>query len=567
MRTPAEIKDIVIYLKDRLHANRLEQQRIDQEYFDDTFSVPMIQEPKSVHRTGLGAKLVNGPANHIITTNPQVFIQPKKQSKTDRVALVNDYQNHQLRKVLKQNPGMFRESVKNLLRRGEYWIHPVVNFDWEKTHKGVPVFYLVPDPMTVFGSDDEVDGIPSEVVVYYKRVPFIVKQRYEDWSDPKKGDDTNSKDRATEWVEYWTKDYRYFSADGESVLKGGVQENIMGVMPWVHRYSGFGKDSPDGKIEDLAVGRLRHVRALIEQATYINSDILSIISKFAHEGLDIKSVDPEVKVPALEAVQTKYNMGSGFSNIVPFGVEVKRAERIMPGQELFQFYDRLWERVNEESPPVMAGLPSGTSGRQENILGANQIRRFDSVVEAVEEGWATALDMGLQEMNNVGYLPVSLWGEEPESNEKRITAEDIDDCAPCTVALKTKDPIEDDAKAMTGRTLWKEGLFDHKTVLVEYFGKKPDEADAIIVRVQAEKILKEVPAVAQFLGEAALKDLGMEDALAALDEEVSQAKKAGVPQGEPRSGNIQTPTGMEMADVSLSQRGIRESPAPYTQGE
>ena len=120
---------------------------------------------------------------------------------------------------------------------------------------------------------------------------------------------------------------------------------------------------------------------------------------------------------------------------------------------------------------------------------------------------------------------------------------------------------------MTGRTLWKEGLFDHKTVLVEYFGKKPDEADAIIVRVQAEKILKEVPAVAQFLGEAALKDLGMEDALAALDEEVSQAKKAGVPQGEPRSGNIQTPTGMEMADVSLSQRGIRESPAPYTQGE
>ena len=576
MRTVQEIRDIKVYLKDRLHSARLEQQRIDQQYFDDSFEVALIKSPKVVHRIGLGAKLIGGPASHVITTNPQVTVLPKKENKQEQAKRVNALLNNWIRYyLLRQNPPPFRESVFNLLLRGEYWIHPVMNPNWKESG-GLPVYFLVPDPMTIFASLDESSGVPKELCMVYNRSPFLVKQCYSHWNDPKhKTDENEEKDRVTEWMEYWNKDVRYFEADEVPMLVDengkvsngdGIQENFMGVMPFIHGYSGFGKDSPEGKIEELVVGRLRHVRALMEQATYINSDILSIISKFAHERIDISIIDPTVSKEQGEAVQSAYNMGAGHANLLPYGIKVEAAERLLPGQELFQFYDRKWQHIHEEAPPVMSGLPSGTSGRQEDILGANQIRRFDSVVESVEEGWSKAFDMGLQILKKVGYLPITSLSQAPESNDIRITEEDINACAPCRLTLKTKDPIEDDRKLMAGRTLWKEGMIDHKTMLVQFAGYTPDEADEIIVKTQAEKIMREVPEVAQSLGQTAMKDLGMEEALAALDEQLGQVSKT-TKMDQSRSGNIKTPLGMEMADMALANRGTRTAPMPYTQGE
>lgn len=562
------IKERKEFLVDSFHSGRVAEQEKEQAFYDDTFAVDVIQSPQYLSRTGTAAWLIDGPTAHIITQNPQVFVNPIKNTDTGRESAnkVNSLLNHWVSRTLKQSPQPFREFVKKLLLRGEAWIHPIYDENWAGGDK-IPILFLIPDPLNIFASPVEEYGIPEEVVVVYERSPWLIKMKYPEWSNPKnKGE--KGKAETVEWFEYWRKDYRYFSADNEPVLKGGVQENILKTVPFIHAYSGFGDSSPDGKPETLALGRLRKVKDLLIQECAINSDIDSTIHKFAKPRIDL--IAPEGAEGVEDGIKETYDMGAGSMNILPFGTVLKEGERILPTQEAFQHFYNIRQRIAAEAPPIMSGLASGSSGRQEDIVGTHFIRRFDSIVEATEIAFAQALDMGKDFLKIVpGFLPITQFVE-VEGKGKKIFEGDLDSVTDCRIELKAADPIEDDRKLMAGRALKQENLIDWETFLVEYTGYTPERAAEIMEQTIADTVVMSNPILFQALAEKALENLGMHEQLERLREQTKQQEKmskglekptkGGEQGGEPRQFNAQSPEAREMVDMMLSQKGARRAP-------
>ncbi len=557
-------------LIDEYHSTRVAIQKQEQDYYDDTFPVDVIKEPQYLSRTGTASWLIDGPSSHIVTRNPQVFVRPKKNTDTARKSAdnVNALLNHWVQIILKQTPQPYKEFVKKLLLRGEAWIHPIYDEGWDKSSKKLPILFIIPDPINVFSSPTEED-----LVVWYQRTPWEIQMKYPDWTNPKNAGEKNNK-KNVDWFEYWTKEERYFEADGEPVLKGGIQENILKIIPYVHAYSGFGDTSPEGKPEFLTVGRLRKVKDLLIQECAINSDIDSTIHKFAKPKIDI--IIPAGSEFNEEEMKENYNMGAGSLNVLalPEGAKFGEDTRILPSQEAFQHFYNIRSRIAMEAPPIMAGLPSGSSGRQEDIVGAHFIRRFDSIIEATEVAFAKAMDMGRQMLEVVpGWLPITQWLELPDGSEKeiKVTKNDLGAVTDSRVTLKASDPIEDDRKLMSGRALKGENLIDWETFLVEYAGYTLERASEIIEQTIADMVIMQNPILFQALSEKALENLGMTEQLQRLQAQTQQQSQMsqglqstpvsqGPQGGEARQFNAQTQSARNMVDMQLTQRGVRRQP-------
>ena len=95
-------KDGGIYAKTRT------QQEIDKTYIDDTFEPP-IRHPHKVLRLGLGEEIVSAPAEQIVTSNPQAFVEAGNKDAALRISTVI---NGWIDVLRRQNPIPFKESVK-----------------------------------------------------------------------------------------------------------------------------------------------------------------------------------------------------------------------------------------------------------------------------------------------------------------------------------------------------------------------------------------------------------------------------------------------------------------------
>ena len=151
MRTLAEIQEVKTWLIDTYHSTRVKEQQEDDKYYWDTFSVEYIKPPYQRRYMGTGFRLVDVPANDILTSDPKVYVEAITESETAKANAVKRgiLLNHQARQLLKQNPQPYKEVIKNQLARGEAWIHPVNNSDYDRTN--LPILYAVPDPLVVFG--------------------------------------------------------------------------------------------------------------------------------------------------------------------------------------------------------------------------------------------------------------------------------------------------------------------------------------------------------------------------------------------------------------------------------
>ncbi len=78
MVTVNEIRELKEWLVNNYHSKRVTEQETDQKYIDDTFTVPYIKEAVNVVRTGKGYRMCSAPAEHIITSNPQLFRKQQK---------------------------------------------------------------------------------------------------------------------------------------------------------------------------------------------------------------------------------------------------------------------------------------------------------------------------------------------------------------------------------------------------------------------------------------------------------------------------------------------------------
>jgi len=321
----------------------------------------------------------------------------------------------------------------------------------------------------------------------------------------------------------------------------------------VHKLSGFGTSSPEAKPEEMIMGRLRKVRHLLERQCALVSDIDSVIHLFANESIDFKITDKTIDAPAggWDAWAKDYEIGIGLAHVIPYGIDVVRAEKIQPDQAVFQYYGAVNAELDREDPLVMAGIPMGEGGRQQQMVATDAIKRYETVSENTEYAFAVAMGMGLRLMDTL-----------PNLRPDGIHEGDINGNYRCRVELKASDPIEADRKAMLGSRLFQQGEIDLRTNLIEYQGKTPEDAEEIIIQMMVDKVTIQSPEIAQLIGMKAAQKMGMEDALLAIRQQNQGMQQMGGGGGRP--SEVQTEQGREMPDLSLEGKGARRPPVAYT---
>ncbi len=554
-----ELKDRFDYYKDQLYNLVRIQQTEDETYYRDTFEVPWIKKPLIVSRTGAGAELIDNPVAQLTSSVLKVTRPPVKDTagaKNSAISLTS-YLNYAIAQIMKQNPNLKLEHYKNQLLRGEAWIQILHDQNWAegKRGKGLPFRFLTRDPMVIFASPNEdEDGVPDEVFVYYERMPWKVKSLYTNWSNPEhRGEDNKTN---VNWMEHWTPTERYFEADGEAVLPD--DKNPYGLVPFVHKIASFGKSSDAGRMEDLIVGRLRRYRDLLKRDAASTSDIDSIIHIYADPVLNLLHTQPDIETP--KDFRENFVFGAGHINEIPFGIDVKRGVDMLPSTEVLQWNYKIAADLGRKVPGALLGMPSGASGRLQDMTYGAALGAYSVETANLENAVATAFGIALRIMAE--------WPDNlliPDD----IKHEDIGGNYDVVVELTNEDPIDRDRKIMAGRTMVTAGLISKRTFLIKYVGMTEDEAEEEIEETLAEAYMFQSPDIAELMQVRAAEKSGMAGDVQALKERRQALEKKvrqfplgaqiGSQGGEQRMGNIQTEQGQNEADISNTQGGIRST--------
>lgn len=560
-----EIRNLKTHYTNNLYDVTRKEQIVDQAYRDDTFTVDEVKGPHTIYRSGIGTRMVDAPAEQIVTSNPQVFVEVLKGSQDAGERISKLINKTWIPIIRRQSPNPFKESVKNKLCRGESYIYVCHNESWvtgDKIKEGLPVFFLIPDPMVIYGSPEEDEnGVPEKVVIFYERQYRDVIVRYPNWGNPENRDTQNGK---VEWFEYWDTGFKYFEADGEAVLPEDGQKNIYGFVPFGRKRSGFGRRSPDGELADLIVSDLRMSRDLIKEECIARSNIASVEHIFAHKPRTIISPGDinEEQVKNFEWGAYTLNV---LSNVVE-GTTLEEDKTGLPTPDMYTHLQSIKSDLVQRNPFLVSGAPQGSSGRQQMDAYTTAMRRYDTVIENTENEWATAFEMALKICKAVPTLM-------PEGLHKA----DLDVTIRLSVKLKASDPIEEDRLATLGDRLWAQGSgsIDLKTNLVQYQGKTGDEAEEIIVNLLVDKVTLQNPDVAQVMGMMFAEEAGMAKYLQEAQARAMQMEQQqkGLQDAPPKTttervkGETKTPLGNEMMDMALSNKGARQSPSRFTRGQ
>lgn len=568
----ADIRKLKDWYKRELYNKVREEQKTDQSYIDDTFGVPEVKSPHRVVRSGIGSRIVDAPAEQIITSNPQVFFDIVKGSKDVAVNLSKEV-NRWIDVLRLSNPNIFKEDVKNKLGRGESYIQVCHNESWVTStpkRQGLPVIFSIPDPMVIYGSPAEDNcgwipnaGVPNEVIVFYERQPEDVLARYPSWSNLNDAGKEGGKKRV-EWFEYHNKDIRYFEADGEPVLEGGIQKNIYGFTPFIRKYSGFGKRSPDGDLSHLIMSDIRRSRDLIKEECITRSDIASIHHLFAHKPWFLFLPTGE-EVSEDEIREMKF--GAYALNVLHLPEsqisKLELGETPLPSAEMYAYLAEITARIERRHPFIMAGFPFGTSGRQQDITQSTAMNAYYTIVENTENAFATAMEMALAICKKVPTL-------KPDG----LSKSDLETAFRCQVKLREVDPIEQDRLVTLGDRLWARGSgsIDLETNLIEFQGRTQADARKIIAKILADRLTLYNPDVAEVMAMAFADESGMERWLeeARNKRMMMEKQQKGLQEAMPATteervkGETETALGREMGTEAI--RGGRVPPERYTRG-
>lgn len=557
LESEASIKKLKARYVDEVYAETTKQQKEDDKYINDTFEASAVREPHKVLRLGIGHEIVNSPAEQIVTSNPQVFVKVLKRGKwveDEQSSRISAVFNGWVNVLRRQNPNPFKETVKNKLGRGENYIKLAHNQTYvtkDKKGYGLPIFFVIPDPMVIFGSPEEDDnGIPTKVIVFYERQLQDVVVRYPEWQRP-----PDKKERKTvEWFEYWDADTKHFEADGVVVLR---KPNIYKFSSYIRKYSGFGRRSPDGELANLIVSDIKNSRGLIEEICVMESDIASTMHLSAHKAKLILAAGKVNREQLQELHFGAYdiNVIDEIGDLSQFKID--DLPLVPPSLEAYQHLASLKADLRQRHPYIMAGFPMGTSGRQQGMSDVSAMRRYDTVVENTETEWATAFEQSLKICKAVPtLLPVGL---------QKI---DLDATIKCTVKLKAKDPIEQNRLVLMGSRLLLNKEIDPMTNLVEFKGYTKEKAKQILIDTLKWEVLLNSPEIRSLIGLRAAEKAGMLEDLRDTMAQRQQLEQGGMGQALPPTtqqrirGEVGTELGMEREPEEI--RGARQMPAQYT---
>ena len=562
-----EIKEFKSYVVIKRNSQRVENQRIDQGFFEDNYPMPLIKDVKYQIRTGFVAGTTNTITNQMIGNNPRAFAKPRN-DKADVSAeasrRVASEANRWLKEWNRQYKNPYRSTFKHLDIRGEKYIYVTHNpefaqwikrehngMDWKDVYPdAIPVIPILYDPMVVFiDPSEDVDGQPTRVVVCYKRSIGDIRAHYKYW----KGEGENTD--VVEFFLYADKTTLYAEAaelplftnkKGGLSNGNGLRNNIYGEVPFVHVYSGLGIDNQDNDPNLLAFSKVRMQRNLITEASTMHSDIAFSAHRESHDTrvltVPLSSSDQKADLSAY-----RNNIDDGINVIyIPDGANYDTEKPRFLSPDVYMHVASLEAKINMDFPGVLRGNTPGTSGRADdrNSMAAKSI--YDSLKENNDILWADAISLGMRIADKLDILPEGLHKG------------DIARVHELTVDLGKEDPIEQSRLTSEGMVLYDRDLIDHKTFLMKYNGKTEEEADKIIAQTRVDTMMKTSPEIQQILLQSIVAEMGEEEKLRLIQETGSATKELGgigSQGGPPRSGNIKTQTGLIEADQAAIHEG------------
>lgn len=559
--TVQEIKDLKKYYTEKLYPSVRLEQNTDQTYIDDTFPVPEVRSPHKIYRSGIGYRIVNIPSEQIVTSNPQLFVRMGKDTKGMEEAglRLSKEGNSWIEVMRRQNPNPFKEFVKNPFGRGEAYIKLCHNENWVdnpigKDKEGNKIYdtsapfvsFVIPDPMVIYGSPEEdVDGCPLKVIVFYERQCRDLILRYPFWK-PRK---TRGEKEKVEWIEYWDGSKRYIEAD-EVPITDGIEPNLYGFTPFIRRYSGFGKRSPDGNLASLIFSDIRMSRDLILEECVTRSNLNSIEFLFAHRGMTILH-ESELGDEAIE--QLKKQGAYDVRDItVPdiTKIKIEKDEVHEPPAEMYAHLTKVHSELAQMHPCLVFGSAFGNSARQDDLAWVTTMRRYDTVIENTNSAFATAFERAFKICDAI-----------PGVELEYAKPSDLKTDFKCEIRLKAPDPVEEDRKSTLGSRLLLNSEIDPITNLTEFKGYTEERANKVMVDILKWKVLN-APAIAQFIGMKAAERAGMLEEMQSLQEEASAMTELSPTEEQRAMGEGQTLEGQ----VPQPAVGSRFPPEAYTRG-
>jgi len=550
MKNRQEIIELKNYLVTEYHAQRVKDQQTDESYYKDTFQPPLLKKPALDHKTGEAARQIDLPAEHLITNNPQAFRLARTKAEVDKAIKVGKLLNHLLKRTKMQNPNPFHLSVKTNLKRGEVYNQLVLNQNWTSQNQvGLPVWFHIPDPMIIFPSPVEYDCIPEEVIIWCKRDAANIKKLWPEWT-------YKGSEKKAQWLGYYSAEQRYFEAENEVIVDEG---NLLGIVPFVHVYSGYGSASPDAKPEDLVVGRLRNMRAMLDAERTLFSDAMSLVHRFCYGNIDFRRLDRDVPDNALD----NYSKDAFAQNLLHWGVEpVNTADLLKNLDYILTQLGVVRNRLDRELSPLFEGMMRGSSGRQDDMATQNALRRYETVMDNIQTLWSISLSQALKIIDTVpDMLPISIYTEDRKegvrlSRETSVTKSDIAGYYDCEVELKAADVLEQDRQALMWRNAYQTLPISATTALVKGYGMTADEAEEEIEDRMKDDATINFPPWRMMMGMQLAKKQGIP-----MDV-MMQFMQHGLPAaGKGKPEEIETPRGRGRVDSGY-QRGERREAMP-----
>jgi len=561
------VDDIITLFSEyeKMYSSTRREQNIDNTFIEDIFDVPDVRAPHRIFRSGLARKCVDSPSEQIVTRKPQAFVHvtnsgSNNEKKQAESRLAREF-NRWLSLTKQASPNPPKEYVKNELSRGVAFWRLAHNPNWllkDGDRAGLPVHIMVPEPMSIMASPAENDcgwipnvGVPNAVFFSCRRPLYDLLKLYPELIDSERFQDPASW-QLIHWIEYWDKNTHYAEADSEMVFH---RPNPYGLVPFIRKYSGFGKLDEHGDLASLIVSDIKFMRGLFLEETALRSDIQSVIHKFAHKTITVTSpgkLNPEM-------IQENLNFGMDTINILdmlPLNTVIDREEPRLISPEVLNHWNSIRQEIKERCPFISAGFPQGTSGRHQAEAGAAGLHRYDTVIENSEHGLAMALRVALHICSKVLIdLPL-------------LHTTDYKMPYTCDVKLGTVDAVEESALMTLGNRMWDKGggSIDLRTNHVEFQNRTVEESDDIKAGIIVDSLMLYDPTMKQLMVQTFAKEAQLEEQLAALNEGGSIATPPTAAESARTGGEDVTQAGMEQMSVNLGNDGARTPPVGYDRG-
>ena len=458
--------------------------------------------------------IVENATDQIVIDKPTVEVKPRNNTEkaSEDAAIVTDYYQSQLWKwhIDAQLPPL-RELVKNMMTYGMtvgkiVWDPDLYlnryKVDKSKYERDIREYNTIlldtPDPTTIF---PDTAKRPRFVIESYERFGSDIKDTWPLWEMPSGGEY-----KLYRWIEYTDMTEYVCIADGKEVHR---IPNPYGFIHYEIAYSGYGKHSPNGKIEDRAIGILYPAIAAIKQQASL---------KTSYDISLRQNIFPQ-RATRRGAVVT-WNLGIGGETIaddIEKDFKLLEQARLNPdaAMRLAQLDDEIQTATYSDviSGMRVPGLQSGYDTRL-HMYGA--AKHFDSPRLGVESLLARLLGRCTQLIETKIKEPFPIFYDA----SKTVKPDNIKGHYICKVTLETIEPMRDREFVMLGAELYSRRVID-MAFFHEKFLKTP--SPPLRKGILRDLILSSPP-VQQAVAMEAINDFGMGNAIADL-----MAKGQGLP--------------------------------------